>query len=60
MACPPVVVELGAELDTESVLRWKQDILDNIKGESVDTTKSATVPFLLVGSKQDKVRMVLV
>ena len=60
MVCLPVVVELGAELDTESVLRWKQDILNNIKGESDDTSNSATVPFLLVGSKQDKVRTLLV
>lgn len=49
-----VVVELEAELNTESILRWKQDILDNIKDELDDTSTPTTIPFLLVGSKQDK------
>lgn len=51
-----VVVELGTELNTESVLRWKQDIVDNMKDDS-DNDNAATpitVPFLLLGSKQDK------
>ena len=51
-----VVVELGTELNTESVLRWKQDIMDNMKDDS-DNDNAATpitVPFMLLGSKQDK------
>ena len=51
-------MELEAELNTESILRWKQDILDNIKdnleSDNVNAATPVTVPFLLVGSKQDK------
>lgn len=50
-----VVVELEAELNTESVLRWKQDIMESIDDKSDDANTSSTVPFLLLGSKQDKV-----
>ena len=50
-----VVAELEAELNTQSILQWKQDILDNLKDESGDTSTSITIPFLLLGSKQDKV-----
>ena len=53
--CPSVVVELEAELNTESILRWKQDILDNIKDESGDHSMPSGIPFLLLGSKQDRV-----
>ena len=54
-----VVAELEAELNTESILQWKQDILDNIKDESGNASTTITVPFLLLGSKQDKVSTLL-
>ena len=55
----PVVAELEAELNTQSILQWKQDILDNIKDESDDPSTAITIPFLLLGSKQDKVSILL-
>lgn len=46
----PVVIELDVQLDTQAAMRWKQDIISNL-----DTTIAPTIPFLLLGNKQDKV-----
>jgi len=45
-----VVIELDAQLDTEAATHWKQDIISNL-----DTKTVPTIPFLLLGNKQDKV-----
>ena len=45
-----MVIELDAQLDTEAATRWKQDIVSNL-----DSTIATSIPFLLLGNKQDKV-----